>query len=184
MPVRRLDAESIRDALLTASGQLDRAMGGSLISVKNRAFFFDHTSKDLTTYTSRRRSLYLPIVRNHLYDMFGLLDFPDPAVSSGDRSTSTTAPQALLMMNSDLVIDSASALAARLADLHADEAARIGALYRLAYSREPTPQEIESNLAFLREMSETLGSSDQKSLSAWTTLCQTVLSANEFIYVR
>ncbi len=74
MNVRRLEAEPIRDALLAVSGRLDRRMGGSLLEVKNRAYFFDHTSKDATSYDSPRRSVYLPIVRNHLYDVFQLFD--------------------------------------------------------------------------------------------------------------
>ena len=47
-----------------------------MLEVKNRGYFFDHTSKDLTDYNSRRRSLYLPVVRNNVYDVFQLLDFP------------------------------------------------------------------------------------------------------------
>jgi hypothetical protein len=184
MPVRRLEAEAIRDALLATSGQLDRATGGSLVPVKNRAFFFDHTSKDLTTYTSRRRSLYLPVVRNHLYDLFSLLDFPDPAVSSGDRSASTTAPQALLMMNSELVADAATALAKHLMEVHQhDETARIELLYRIAYSREPTTQEIAEDREFLREFEQMLGP-NHDGVTAWDALCQAVLAANEFMYVR
>jgi hypothetical protein len=183
MPVRRLEAEEIRDALLAASGELDRAAGGSLITVKNRAFFFDHTSKDLTTYTSRRRSLYLPVVRNHVYDLFLLLDFPDPAVSSGDRATSTTAPQALLMMNSDLVVDASHALAERLTAF-GDDAQRINMLYQIAYSRAPTPQETSANLRFLDDMNAALASDKQCSERAWAALCQAVLSTNEFVYVR
>ncbi|GIS59421.1 MAG: hypothetical protein CM1200mP2_16460 [Planctomycetaceae bacterium] len=66
-------------------------MTGSLLKLKNRAYFFDHPSKDLTTYDSRRRSIYLPVVRNHVYDMFQLLDFPDPAVTPGDRTSTVGA---------------------------------------------------------------------------------------------
>jgi hypothetical protein len=184
MAIRRLEAEEVRDALLATSGQLDRATGGSLVPVKNRAFFFDHTSKDLTTYTSHRRSLYLPVVRNHLYDLFSLLDFPDPAVSSGDRSTSTTAPQALLMMNSELVADAATALAERLIEVHQqDDVARIEMLYRIAYSRDPTSHEIAADREFLREFEQTLGP-DHDRATAWAALCQAVLAANEFMYVR
>ena len=90
--VRRLDAEEVRDALLAVSGQLDRTIGGSLLKVKNRGYFFDHTSKDLTDYSSRRRSLYLPVVRNNVYDVLQLLDFPDPAIPSGDRIATTDRP--------------------------------------------------------------------------------------------
>ena len=103
-PVRRLQAEELRDSLLMVCGQLDRTMGGaSLAHVKNREHLFNHTSKDGTKYESRRRSLYLPLIRNHLYDVFQLFDFPDPAVSTGDRPTTTVGPQALFLMNSEWV---------------------------------------------------------------------------------
>src|SRR5207247_1905116 len=72
---RRLEAEEIRDALLAVSGTLDPTMAGSLLQVENRAYFFDHTSKDRTKYDTRRRSVYLPIVRNHLFDVFDLFDY-------------------------------------------------------------------------------------------------------------
>src|SRR5262245_48132752 len=83
---RRLEAEEIRDSLLAVSGLLDRTAGGPAIThVKNREFLFDHTSKDGTKYESRRRSLYLPIVRNHLYDVFQLFDSTDATVRSEGR---------------------------------------------------------------------------------------------------
>ncbi len=74
--VRRLEAEAVRDSLLAASGRLDTRMGGTLLTLKNRAYFFDHTSIDKTTYDTHRRSIYLPVVRNHVYDVFQVLDFP------------------------------------------------------------------------------------------------------------
>ena len=52
-----------------------------------------------TLYQSTRRSVYLPVLRGALYDMFQAFDFPDPAVSNGDRATTTVASQALFMMN-------------------------------------------------------------------------------------
>ena len=87
--------------LLAVSGLLDLEMGGSMLHVGNREFFFDHTSIDKTKYDSTRRSLYLPVVRNHLYDLFSLFDYSDASMMVGSRSTSTIAPQALFMMNSD-----------------------------------------------------------------------------------
>src|SRR5690606_331124 len=101
--VRRLEAEIIRDAMLAARGLLDKKMGGSLLHVENRAFLFDHTSKDTTSYDSFRRSLYLPVIRNNLYDGFSLFDYTAADVPNGDRETSTVATQALFLMNSDLV---------------------------------------------------------------------------------
>ena len=96
-PVRRLEAESIRDSVLAVSGMLDREMGGSMLHVKNREFLFDHTSKDNTDYSSLRRSVYLPVIRNNLYDFFQLFDFNDASVINGNRETTTVAPQALFL---------------------------------------------------------------------------------------
>src|SRR5439155_6177717 len=124
-PRRRLEAEALRDALLAVSGLLDRTPGGSLLHVKNRDYFFDHTSKDTTKYDSRRRSLYLPVVRNHLYDVFQLFDCTDATVLSGDRATTTVAPQALFLLNSDLVWQASESLAAKLLAAPSDDALRI-----------------------------------------------------------
>ena len=89
--VRRLEAEAIRDSWLAISGQLDPTMGGSLLHVKNREFLFDHTSKDGTRYDVPRRSIYLPVIRNHLYDLFQLFDYVDESVTTSDRATTTVA---------------------------------------------------------------------------------------------
>nr|MDQ3331526.1 PSD1 and planctomycete cytochrome C domain-containing protein [Planctomycetota bacterium] len=179
MPLRRLDAEEVRDALLAVSRRLDRTMGGSLLAMKNRDYFFDHTSKDATTYMTLRRAVYLPVVRNHVYDVLGLLDFPDPAVSSGDRSVTTTAPQALLMMNSEFVADAAAALAERLAEPGSDDASRVRRLYRIAFGRDATSDEVAAGLEFLSRIDEVRDPSEAVASNAWTALCQVMLSANE-----
>jgi mono/diheme cytochrome c family protein len=186
--VRRLEAEAVRDALLAAAGELDRTRGGSLLQVKNREFFFDHTSQDKTSYSSRRRSLYLPVVRNNIYDLFQLLDYPDAAVTSGDRATTTIAPQALLMLNSELVLQSSAQLAARVFISGNSDEARIEWLYAQCYGRAATTDEIASGKHFL-ESADRLFSTSQADATlrrrlAWTALCQSVLAANEFVYVR
>jgi hypothetical protein len=184
--VRRLEAEAVRDALLAVSGQLDAQMGGSLLTVKNRAFFFDHTSKDMTDYSSRRRSLYLPVVRNNVHDVFQLLDFPDPAIPSGDRSTTTIAPQALLMLNSDLIIDAAANLADRLLASAGTDDDRIRKLYEMSYGRPANSSETSAAVAFLATAERSLATSelDKRQREAWSALCQTILAANEFVYVK
>jgi hypothetical protein len=182
--IRRLEAEAVRDSLLAISGQLDLTMGGSLLKVKNREFFFDHTSKDLTTYDSRRRSLYLPIVRNNVYDVFQLLDFPDPAVSSGNRAATVVAPQALLMLNSELVMQAASSFADRLLAESSDDEQRLTRLYAIAFGREPIDAEREADRAFLAELSQATPAEADKQRRAWAALCQVALAANEFLYVK
>jgi hypothetical protein len=186
--VRRLDAEEVRDALLAVSGQLDGAIGGSLLKVKNRGYFFDHTSKDLTDYNSRRRSLYLPVVRNNVYDVFQLLDFPDPAVSSGDRIATTIAPQALMMLNSDLVMQSATDFAIEILSQGGSDPERLARMYASAYGRLPSAAETVANQAFLASVDRSLTGSEadpiRRRQQAWSILCQTILASNEFVYVQ
>ena len=187
--IRRLEAEAVRDALIAVGVGLDQTLGGSLLNVKNRAYFFDHTSKDLTDYTSARRSVYLPVVRNNVYDVFQLLDYPDAAVPNGDRPTTTIAPQALLMMNSDFVMKCSADLAATvLAETHSHDAQRIGSLYLRSYGREPTADEIASVQTFLRDVEQAVstseGTREQHRRRAWDSLCHTIVSSNEFIYVK
>ncbi len=178
--VRRLEAEAIRDALLSVSGQLDDTQGGSLLTVKNRAYFFDHTSKDLTDYSSPRRSVYLPVVRNNVYDFFQLLDYPDAAIPTGDRPTTTVAPQALLMMNSDFVASASQHLANRIThEVPQNDAVRITRLYQLAYSREPSPQEMRMATDLLWDITTATDATQ-----AWISLCHVLLAGNEFIYLQ
>jgi hypothetical protein len=185
--VRRLEAEAIRDALLAASGQLDSTMGGSLLKLKNRAYFFDHTSKDLTTYDSHRRSLYLPVVRNNVFDMLQLMDFPDPAVSNGNRATTVVASQALLMLNSDFVMQAAADFADRLIANSSDDDQRLSQLYTIAFGRAPTSDERLADHAFLAKVAQTQPTktdADKRQRHAWATLCHVALAANEFLYVK
>ncbi len=188
MKVRRLEAEEVRDSLLAVSGQVDSTMGGSLLKIKNRGYFFDHTSKDLTDYTSRRRSLYLPVVRNNVYDVFALLDYPDAAIPSGDRATTTVPTQALLMLNSDLVMQSAAALAERLLSEPGNDEDRLRKLSVVVYGRESSAAEVTGNLDFLKAVDKSLIASvpDEKvrRQKAWGVMCHTVIAANEFIYVK
>jgi hypothetical protein len=182
--VRRLEAEAIRDSLLAVGGTLDRTTGGSLLQVKNRDYLFDHTSRDTTRYDSRRRALYLPVIRNNLYDVFGLFDATDATVLSGDRATTTVATQALFLLNSDFVLRASEDLAASLgAD---DEAGRIRRLYARAYGREATPTEVARGMQLVQDAERGLKESDaaKRRLRAWACLCQVVLAADEFVYVR
>jgi hypothetical protein len=176
--IQRLEAEQIRDAMLFTSGWLSPEIGGKTIPLKNREFVFNHTSKDATTYESPRRALYLPIIRNHLYDMLEQFDYPDPTMPTGSRNSTVIAPQALIMMNAPVVMQSADKLASRLAPL-SDDTQRVQQAYALLYGRPPTAQENADALALLREFSAT-----EKPDRALSLLCQTLYAANEFIYLR
>lgn len=148
--VRRLQAESIRDGLLAASGLIDGSMGGSMLHVGNHEFIFNHTSKDDTSYATYRRSIYLPVIRNNLYDGFSLFDYSTADVVNGDRDTSTVAPQALFMLNSELVLETSAALADRLLrEEPVDDFKRVVRLYQLTLSRIPETEEAEALIRFI-----------------------------------
>ena len=186
MSPRRLEVEAVRDALLAVGGLLDRTAGGpALTHVPNRGYLFDHTSKDKTSYASDRRSVYLPVVRNHPYDVFQLFDAPDPAVPTGDRVTTTVPTQALFFLNSDLAARAADALAGRVlgrADL--DDPGRVRLLFALAYGRPPTAAEVARVTAGVAGLEAEFAADGGRRRKAWAAACQAVLAGNEFIHLN
>jgi hypothetical protein len=176
-PIRRIEAEVLRDALLRISDQLDTSVGGSTWKFENRKLVFNHTSEDKTNYQVNRRSLYLPVIRNHVYDLFQLFDFPDPNMMKGNRSRTTTAQQALYMMNSPLVMETAKKLAIDNAD--GDPETRIHRLYNQIYQRPAQKGEIEAIRNFIDTF--TADASPQERFQA---LAQSLICANEFIFLK
>ncbi len=188
MDVRRLDAEQFRDALLAVSGKLDRSMGGSLLTAENRKHIFDHTSRDETNYGTNRRSVYLPVVRNHLCDAFTLFDYTDASTANGSRNSSTVTSQALYVMNSDFVAESAATLAGRILAEEDADAERIRLLYEIAYSRSPTEAELDRLLQSLGQAADQFSNEAEPQRDprrrAWEMICHAVLASNEFIYIQ
>jgi hypothetical protein len=193
--VRRLEAEEILDSLHDVSGLLDRQMGGSMLETENRVLVFNHTSEDKTTYQSPRRAVYLPVIRNHLADVFQLFDYSEASVMTSDRPSTTVAPQALFLMNSDIAIRAAERFSQRLLEQSglSDEALLTRA-YQLAFGRSPSEQEISRDLQYLdlfmkssRLEQQTTDLSEPDAAArrqAWQMLCHTLLAASEFCYVR
>lgn len=175
-PPMRLEAEQIRDSILYVAGQLDETIAGKTVPLRNRQFVFNHTSVDHTRYDSLRRALYLPVIRNNVYTLFEQFNFPDPTTPTGDRQSTTVAPQALLLMNDDLVLNASEAFAKRLLKHSPSIKSRIDYAYQLAYSRVATPTELETATLFLSGMNN----SDR----AWQLFCQSIFASNEFIYVE
>ena len=186
---QRLEVESLRDALLFVSDRLDETPGGTLLPTANRAYVTSTANVNPAVYNSLRRSIYLPVVRSALYEVFTAFDFADPSTLNGQRDQTTVAPQALFMMNSEFVLHQSRSLAERLLtrsylarrmdassvrDPNATdgrgvhptsdsttntEASRIHELYELAYSRPPTATEVSRGAAYLDRLRTTLNQS-------------------------
>jgi hypothetical protein len=122
--------------------------------------------------------LYVPIVRNHLYDMLEQFDYPDPTMPTGSRNSTVIAPQALIMLNAPVVKEVSAKVARRLAGLENDRE-RVRGMYLWLYSRPATAEEESASLELLSTFS-----SSEDPLRAWSLLCQTLMGANEFIYLR
>jgi cytochrome c553 len=189
-PRQRLDAEQVRDAMLAVGGNLDPAAGGSLMEVLNRTYATGgNAPPDVVKrmhYDAPRRSVYLPVVRNAVYDLFAAFDYPEPGTVTGRRDATTVAPQALFLINSPFVRDQGRRLAERVRGLGKDDGERVRAAYELVFSRTPTGAEMKAAAAFLDRDEAALKGSGEKNprAAAWARLCHALLASNEFLYVR
>jgi mono/diheme cytochrome c family protein len=168
-PVKRLEAEVIRDALLAVGGVLDEKMYGPGTLDEN----------------SKRRSIYFTMKRSKLIPSLIIFDAPDGTTGVGERPTTTIAPQALHLLNNPQVRSYAHGLAKRIApDEKVSFEQAIGNAYRITLSREATSDEIKDGLEFLKgQMASYAGKADARHL-ALTDYCQTLMCLNEFVYVE
>lgn len=160
MPVRRMDAEQLRDSMLFVGGEMDWAMGGPGVSEEE----------------SNRRSIYVLNKRNKLRTMMNKFDTPDLHNSCHMRDITTTPLQALSLMNGDWPLARAESFAQRLLNLESDGVEkRIVAAYEIALGRAPEVEEIQLAQSFLDEPSKE---------ESWIDLCHVLLNTNEFIYIN
>jgi len=178
---RRLEAEAVRDAMLALSGQLDRTFGGSLTTTNNVPMV--DLSMNQPPVESNRRSLYLPVIRNNLGDLFQVFDFPDPHVVSGKRHTTTAPTQALFVMNSPFVQEQARRWAEAIQKMAVTtEPDRVSVAYVQAIGRPPSRQELERALRFVANASKMTSESDTYQ-RVWQQFCHALLASTEFRFV-
>jgi hypothetical protein len=195
-PVRRLEAEAIRDVTLSAAGTLNLEAGGPpffpAIPVSVRADqprgTWELTKEEPSTW---RRGVYAYIKRGLKYPMYEVFDEPDLNVTCERRSVSTVPTQALTMLNNEFLLIQAERFAARVEkEAGPDPREQIEAMYRIALSRQPTPKELDNNIAFLnrqRQRAATQNISVNENMarrSALVDLAHVTLNLNEFIYVE
>lgn len=180
---QRLTAEQMRDSVIALGTGLDLTVGGSLLKVENRKYVTGSGTNITDEFDNHRRSVFLPVVRSSLYDVLQTFDFPDPAVAAGQRQSSIVAPQALMLMNSDLVEAQTLAVAKRLTDV-TDDRQKIHIATGQILNREPTSAEFASALDFVDRVKAAAGSGGDAELRAWQSYCRVLLSSNEFAYVE
>jgi hypothetical protein len=201
MPVRRLEAEAVRDAVLAASGRLNRVMFGPPLPVA-----LDDTGQVLIGLDTRdaagrqrgkpgslgpaefRRSLYVQVRRTLPLGFTEAFDAPTLSPNCVCRTSSTVAPQALSMMNNEFVVGQSEALADRLLkSAGADPAEQTRLAWRLALGAEPSPEQVSAAVRFLAEQRDDFAAADPAKADpgrrALATLCQALLGSNAFFYV-
>jgi hypothetical protein len=184
---RRLDAESIRDALLLAGGHLDRSRPGPHPFPPMRDWHWTQHNAFKQVYASNHRSVYLMTQRLQRHPFLGLFDGPDTNHSTEKRTSSTVPLQALYLMNNPLVREQSERLARRLIADTPDAAGRIRRACELAWNRPPLPGEILRALAYLdryRQELQMAGAPPERvELEAWTSYARVLLTSNEFLYL-
>jgi Protein of unknown function (DUF1553)/Protein of unknown function (DUF1549)/Planctomycete cytochrome C len=167
---RRLDAECIRDTVLSVSGQLRFEMGGPAFPT-GLASDYGFKKED------NRRSVYTPVFRNALPEIFEVFDFADPSMVVGRRDSSVVAPQALFLMNHPFVRTQARHAARRLlAEAGLDDEGRVDRAYRLTLGRPPTEPELRIGVGFVSQA--------ETPEETWATLFQALFSSIDFRYVN
>jgi hypothetical protein len=206
----RLEAETLRDYMLATTGQLDRAVGGPPLAIKE-----DGTGQTVVAESQVRRSVYVQVRRSQPVAMLQTFDAPVMATNCEVRSSSTVATQSLMLLNGQFILHQAGKLADRAAadpvteadgprelfasakrsaepeDSSATVLGQILRVWQLAYLRDPTPAELALATDFVETQIETLEANPAAvpagrtvTRQAMTNLSQALLSSNEFLYVE
>jgi hypothetical protein len=184
----RLDAESLRDAMLMAGGKLDLRMGGpNIVNPKlNAQGEIDQYTEYEYVFTDARRSVYTPAFRNRMHELFEVFDFADQNSSVARRNVTTVAPQALLMLNSEFVMEQARAAAERvLARPDSTDDERIGMAFRETLGRKPSGEELAIARAAVAASAgnQDVGNSADIRLALWQELYQGLFGCIDFRYL-
>ncbi|MCA9017042.1 MAG: DUF1553 domain-containing protein, partial [Planctomycetaceae bacterium] len=182
---RRLDAESLRDSILAASGQLNRepGLGSSIANVDELV-----NKAGNLHLPDNHRSIYLCLLRHSEPPELSAFDLPDSSKPVGKRNETTLPTQSLFLINSDFLIEQAQLFAKDiLTNPKLDDTERVLLVYRRALNRAPESSELERAHALIHDVDQALKteiSQDEiRRVTVWATLCQALLNTNEFRYV-
>lgn len=184
---RRLDAEAIRDAMLTASGLIDlNPPSGSAVAAVGNGLASKYSTK-FVDGESRNRSVYLPVVRDFVPSCLEVFDFAEPSFVVANRGVTNVPSQALYLMNNPFVIEQSKALARRVAAVsNLSDVERISLAYQHALGRLPTEAERTRIDAYLRAELGTAPRSNRSSPTnedVYALICQSLFASAEFRYL-
>jgi hypothetical protein len=170
----RLDAEQIRDSILTVSGDIDLQMGGPSVQQfhykHDHSPVYDHARHDPEAPGNSRRSVYRFIVRSVPDPFMDALDCPDPSLLTPRRNVTTTALQALAMLNDPFVARQADQFAVRLERTEKKLTSRVEEAYRLTFGRNPTGDERKAAAEYIER-------------HGLANFCRVLFNSNEFMFV-
>ncbi len=188
-PVRRLEAEAIRDGILAASGQLDRTLFGPPVPIHLTQFMKGRGRPETSGPLDGqgRRSLYISVRRNFLSPMLLAFDKPIPFSTFGRRNSSNVPAQSLTMLNDPYVASQAEAWGAALVELpHATIQERISYIYMRAVSRQPSLDEVAQGRTYLETLAQDMGLTIDAIMDdapLWAAYCHVIFNLKEFIYL-
>ncbi len=183
---RRLDPESLRDAMLAAAGDLDLAWVGSTVAYLGDQATAVGANKNRRRTDFKCRSVYLPVIRNDLPEVFEAFDFADPHKTTGSRSRTTAAAQGLFMLNDKTVLAASDAAVQRLfAEIPGNDTARVARMFQLCFNEDPTTAERDLILQFVEATESRLigeGAEDADK-QAWALAFQALISSSRFQFL-
>ncbi len=181
--LQRLDAESLRDAMLVVSGQLDRQFGGPYVATTRDELGEVLVKPD--TPGANRRSVYLQQRRTQTLSLLNVFDAPTMVFNCVQRPASTMPLQSLSLLNSEFIVGQARHFAERLAREAGDQPqARLNHAFLLTVAREPTPAELQAGLEFIAVQRNQYAGQAEAEARVWADFCQMILASNAFLYVE
>ncbi len=182
MSPRRLEAEVVRDAILAAAGQMDPKMFGEAVATTTKPSGEVVPEKELG---SGRRTIYQVVRRSAPQSLLNAFDAPVMEINCVRRIRTTSATQALALMNGEFITAQAQHFARRVLDQPGEDRERIRHAFRIALAREPKPGEADRLMTFVRTPESYYRDQPEaeRQRRVYADLCQALLGANEFIYL-
>jgi hypothetical protein len=184
MPIRRLEAEAIRDSMLALSGRLSSQMYGPSV-LPHLTSHMEGRGKPQSGALDGdgRRSIYINARRNFLTPLLLAFDYPVTFTPIGRRGAATIPAQALTLMNDPFVVAEATRWAERtLEESRLSTEQRIESLYQSAFARPATADEMASAIDFLQAQSLRHGGGSENP-KVWADLCHVLINVKEFIFI-